>query len=163
MQNAGQRLNNHEWLKNSANQSIEFFYRLSGTPDILAGCLNIPANVPVPSDWYRRIQPFSFGLHDVARQRGSVTILNNVINSEKRERVFVDYKLSKPGRVTVQVFTLDGNLVKVLVRENQNANTAYRVSWDGTNQGGRPVARGMYFIRIVAPDIDETRKVMVVK
>jgi fibronectin-binding autotransporter adhesin len=37
------------------------------------------------------------------------------------------------------------------------------VFWDGRNSGGRIVAKGIYFIRIVAPDIDETRKVLVVK
>jgi hypothetical protein len=151
--------------KYSGDSTVEFFYHLDGTPDyLLAGRLDMAAGSAIPADWYRRMRPFSFNLHEVTRQRGSVTILNNVINSEKRERVFVDYKLNKSGRVTVQVFTLDGNLVKVLVRENQNQSDAYyRASWDGTNSGGRPVARGMYFIRVVAPDIDEIRKVMVVK
>jgi hypothetical protein len=37
------------------------------------------------------------------------------------------------------------------------------MTWDGTNAGGNPVARGMYFVRVVGPDIDEIRKVMVIK
>jgi hypothetical protein len=37
------------------------------------------------------------------------------------------------------------------------------VNWDGRNLSGDPVARGMYFIRIVAPGIDEIRKVIVVR
>jgi len=171
---ASPHLFNYEFSKNlfATNGMVEFFFRLvprssfGANPgaDLLAGRLDIAAGDPIPADWYRRVRPFSFGIHDVTRQRGGVTILNNVINSEKRERVFVDYKLNNSGRVTIQVFTLDGNLVKVLVRENQNASDSfYRVSWDGTNNGGRPVARGMYFIRVVAPDIDEIRKVMVVK
>jgi flagellar hook assembly protein FlgD len=60
------------------------------------------------------------------------------------------------------VFTLDGNLVRTLVRENKAAGE-YRAAWDGKNSGGREVARGLYFIRVVAPGIDEIRKVMVVK
>ncbi|MDR2210311.1 MAG: hypothetical protein LBO65_02420, partial [Spirochaetaceae bacterium] len=148
-----------------SKSNLEFFFHLNNTPpDLFAGRLDIAPGEPIPSDWYNRVKPFVFGIHDITRQRGGVTILNNVINSTKREHVFLDYKLDKAGRVTVQVFTLDGNLVKVLVRENQSAKESYyRVSWDGTNSGGRPVARGMYFIRIVAPDIDEIRKVMVVK
>ena len=35
--------------------------------------------------------------------------------------------------------------------------------WNGTNNSGNAVARGIYFIRVVGPGIDETRKVMVVK
>ncbi|MDR1307825.1 MAG: hypothetical protein LBK74_09670 [Treponema sp.] len=144
---------------------VDFFFHMDGTPpDLFAGRLDIAPGEAIPSSWYRLVRPFTFELHDITRQRGGVTILNNVINSAKRERVFLDYRLTKSGRVTVQVFTLDGNLVKALVRESQSAkDTYYRVSWDGTNNGGRPVARGMYFIRIVAPEIDEIRKVMVVK
>jgi flagellar hook assembly protein FlgD len=50
----------------------------------------------------------------------------------------------------------------VLERGRKGAGT-YSYYWDGTNLGGRPVARGMYFVRVVGPDIDEIRKVMVVK
>jgi hypothetical protein len=146
---------------------LDFFLHLDlpgpDDDDLFVARLDAPPGV-IPGDWYRRVRPFSFGVHNITRQRGNVTILNNVINSTNRERVFLDYKLTSSGRVTIQVFTLDGNLVKVLVRESQPAQDYYyRVSWDGTNNGGRPVARGMYFIRIVAPDIDEIRKVMVVK
>ncbi|MDR1178471.1 MAG: T9SS type A sorting domain-containing protein, partial [Spirochaetaceae bacterium] len=77
---------------------------------------------------------------------------------------FLRYNLSRGGRVTIQVFTLDGNLVKVLQRGNQSSSSeAYTVEWNGRNEGGNIVARGMYFIRIVGPDIDEIRKVMVIR
>ena len=33
----------------------------------------------------------------------------------------------------------------------------------GTNGAGKSVARGMYFVRVIGDEIDETRKVMVVK
>jgi len=126
--------------------------------------LDISPGSPVPNDWFRQVQPFSFQVDSVKRQRSGVTILNNVINVSIRERVFLEYYLVRGGRVTVQVFTLDGTLVKVLENSTQAASDAYpyRLEWNGTNNGGRPVARGMYFIRIVAPDIDEIRKVMVV-
>jgi hypothetical protein len=147
-----------------ANKSVEFYYHLNGSPaDLLAGRLDMVPGADIPGDWYRRVRPFSFGIHEITRQRGGVTILNNVIKAGS-ERVYIDYKPESAGRVTIQVFTLDGNLVKVLVRESKPATDKYyRVSWDGKNNGGRPVARGMYFIRVVAPGIDEIRKVMVVK
>jgi hypothetical protein len=114
------------------------------------------------SPWYRHVEPFKFELHNITRQRGGVTILNNVIKPSRGETVYVDYTLPRNGPVTIQVFTLDGNLVKALVRENKAAGE-YRAGWDGKNNGGREVARGLYFIRVVAPDIDEIRKVMVVR
>jgi hypothetical protein len=142
---------------------LEFFLHLTGSPlDLFAARLDIPAGTAVPNDWYYRIKPFSFGIHNITRQRNSATILNNVINPVKGERVYLDYTIGSSGPVTIQVFTLDGNLVQVLERGNKSAGN-YRVSWDGKNRGGRAVARGMYFIRIVAPGVDEIRKVMVVK
>jgi hypothetical protein len=143
--------------------SVEFYFRLhtiGSAPDenIYAARLAGEAS----GDWYRRVKPFSFEIRDTILQRGGVTILNNVINPNTGERVYLDYKLNSRGRVTIQVFTLDGTLVKALVRENKDAGE-YRTFWDGRNQGGRAVARGMYFIRVVAPEIDEIRKVMVVK
>ncbi len=98
----------------------------------------------------------------MTKQRGGVTILNNVIDSAKRERTALQIDLAEPGQVTVLVFTLDGDVVKSLHRGRMAVGT-YTLTWDGSNAGGNPVARGIYFIRVVGPGIDEIRKVMVVK
>ncbi|NLK61110.1 MAG: hypothetical protein GX290_08700, partial [Treponema sp.] len=108
------------------------------------------------------LAPWSFSISETKRQRGGVTILNNVIDSNRREQTIIQVEVAKAGNIVVQVFTLDGNLVRVLERGRKGAGT-YSYYWDGTNLGGRPVARGMYFVRVVGPDIDEIRKVMVVK
>ena len=71
-------------------------------------------------------------------------------------------ELADAGQVSVMVFTLDGDVVRTLHRGRLAAGT-YSMTWDGTNSAGRSVARGIYFIRVVAPGIDEIRKVMVVK
>jgi len=89
--------------------------------------------------------------------------MNNVINSDKRETAIIRYELTRSGRVTVQIYTLDGNLVKSIRRNEQLGAGEWTDTWDGTNNGGRAVARGMYFVRVVGPDIDEIRKIMVVK
>jgi hypothetical protein len=141
---------------------LEFFLRL--TPELAdpASEYLYIGQLGKGSPWYRHVEPFKFELHNITRQRGGVTVLNNVIKPSTGERVYVDYNIPRNGPVTIQVFTLDGNLVKVLARESKAAGE-YRVAWDGKNNGGREVARGMYFIRVVAPDIDEIRKVMVVR
>jgi hypothetical protein len=114
------------------------------------------------SDWYRGIKPWSFSIHDVTTQVGGVTILNNVINPENGETTQLYYELNKAGMVTIQVFDISGAMVQILQRGKKEAGE-YSTAWDGRNSGGRVVARGVYFIRLVGPDVDETRKVMVVK
>jgi hypothetical protein len=160
---AGKNLFNFTLLKEKYEErkNLEFFFLLKGGPaePLYAGRLD-PAMEK--ASWYRNVKPFSFEVRNTTLQRSGVTILNNVINPVKGEKTYLNYTITRNGRVTIQVFTLDGTLVDVLRRENRNAGE-YREVWDGTNRGGRAVARGMYFIRVVAPDIDEIRKVMVVK
>jgi hypothetical protein len=141
---------------------LEYFLRLAPRKDNPASEYLDLGRLGKGTPWYRHVEPFKFEIHNVTRQRGGVTILNNVIKPSAGESVYVDYTLPRSGPVTVQVFTLDGNLVKVLARESKAAGE-YRVGWDGRNNGGSEVARGMYFIRVVAPDVDEIRKVMVVR
>jgi hypothetical protein len=124
-----------------------------------------------PQNWWERdgkdgihkhLKPFNLIAFGITQQVSGVTILNNVIDPTKQESTALSYTLTRRGRVTINVFTLDGTLVRRLYSGVRDPGD-YDVSWDGHNQGGRPVARGMYFIRVVAPDIDEIRKVMVVK
>jgi len=144
---------------------LDFFYSfgaLNELDPLYSGRLDIRPGATVPTNWFRLVKPFSFNIQDVRLQRSSVTILNNVIDPTRGEFVRVSYQLAKTGPVTVQVFTLDGDLVQVLYRGSRTTGD-YSASWDGKNRGGRAVARGMYFIRVVGPEIDEIRKVMVVK
>jgi hypothetical protein len=143
---------------------LDFFFHLGGTTpsDLFVARLDINSGVSIPSNWYQLVRPFSFEIHDITRQRSGVTILNNVINPNNGESTYVHYQLIKGGPVTIQVFTMDGTMVDSLYRGHRDAGE-YRAVWGGKNRGGRAVARGMYFIRVVGPDIDEIRKVMVVK
>ena len=99
---------------------------------------------------------------ELKSQKGGASILNNVIDSNKKETAVVELKTEKTGSVSIQVITLDGNIVKVLQRGVLTAGTYY-FKWDGTNKSGNSVARGMYFVRVIGPGIDKTLKVMVVQ
>lgn len=117
---------------------------------------------PNASDWYRSVEPYKFELRNITTQRGGVTITNNVINPELGDVANLNYVLDSGGVITINVFNLAGDLIQNLQRGRQEAGE-YSVTWDGRNRGGRIVSRGIYFIRVVGPDLDEYRKVMVVK
>lgn len=105
---------------------------------------------------------WSFTLSDVTKQRGGVTILNNVIDVSVKEQTVIEVDMKSSGNLNVYVMTLDGNIVKRLSKGHVEAGTHY-FKWDGTNNSGKAVARGLYFIRVSGQNIDETRKVMCVK
>ncbi len=106
--------------------------------------------------------PWRFSIKEILSQRSGVTILNNVIDPTKGEKTAVRYELENDGIVTVAVFNLAGDLVNVLHRGRQSAGS-HTLTWDGTNSGGRIVARGIYFIRVVSRGVDEYRKVIIQK
>lgn len=110
----------------------------------------------------RTIDLWSLDFARIIAQRGGVTILNNVIDVNVSEQTVIQVEMPSEGNLNVIVMTADGNIVKYLQHGRTEAGTHYYY-WDGKNNGGNPVARGIYFVRVVGPDIDETRKVMCVK
>lgn len=173
-------LNNMIWKKDffnlSAGKEYQFFFKLldsSGkvieinhdgdkrTQKIPLYALRMPAERITAGD-FSFVDLWSISVTDMTRQRGGVTILNNVINAAAGEKTAVEVEMKENGNLNVYVMTLDGNIIKRLSKGSVKAGTHYYY-WDGKNGAGNPVARGLYFVRVSAPGIDETRKVMVVK
>jgi flagellar basal-body rod modification protein FlgD len=61
------------------------------------------------------------------------------------------YQLSRAGRVTIDVYDSNGNLVKTL-EEGMKDTTKQRFSWDGLNQSGQRVPDGTYSFKVKALD-----------
>ncbi len=136
----------------AAGNDIEFVLKLGN----LFSMRSLDVNDP------RLLSPWIIPIEDIVRQSSGVTILNNVINPTLGDKTVITYDLKQQGMVTINIFNLSGDLIKILYRGAQGTGS-YTYTWDGTNRAGNQVARGIYFIRVVAPGIDEFRKVMVVK
>jgi hypothetical protein len=108
------------------------------------------------------VRPWEFKIRNVRRQTARVSILDNVINPHRGDKVELHYILGDSGRYLIQVFNLAGDLVDVLYKGTR-APGEYTTAWDGRNRAGDIVARGIYFVRFIGPDIDEMRKVLVVR
>jgi len=61
------------------------------------------------------------------------------------------YQLSRAGRVTIDVYDSNGNLVKTL-EEGMKDTTKQKFSWDGLNQSGQRVPDGTYSFKVRALD-----------
>ncbi|MCG8569899.1 MAG: hypothetical protein MJB14_07140, partial [Spirochaetes bacterium] len=102
-------------------------------------------------------------LNEIKDQGQNVNILNNVINPNNGDKVSFVYELDRSGPVSIMVYDLSRNLVMVLKSETESAGK-HSVTWNGKNNHGKIVARGVYFIRIRAPGIsNQIRKVLVIK
>jgi hypothetical protein len=74
----------------------------------------------------------------------------------------IRYALKEPGLTTLEIFNVAGQRVRTLVNGRQPANY-YAVSWDGSNDRGKPVANGVYFYRLKSGEFSDTKKMIVVR
>ena len=74
----------------------------------------------------------------------------------------ISYTLQHAGQVSVAIYNLLGQQIATLVDETQNAGT-HSIIWDGRDHDGRPVASGVYFYRLKAGDIAQTKKMILLK
>jgi len=138
------------------NTEFQFFFEDSN------GLLYARVGDSSASNWYRSVRPWSFLIRNVRQQTAQVSILDNVINPHRGDKVELHYILEKGGRYEIKVFTLAGDYVAGLYRGYRSPGE-YTTAWDGRNRAGDVVARGIYFVRVVGPDLDEMRKVLVVR
>ncbi len=71
-----------------------------------------------------------------------------------RGPVGLAYRVAADGWVDLRVFDVRGRLVRTLVSRNLRAG-GHRFLWDTTDQSGRKVPPGAYFVRFHAPGLDE--------
>lgn len=73
----------------------------------------------------------------------SVCLFPNPFNIE----TVISYRLMNPSRVRIDIFNINGQLVRSLLDETQTASQ-HRVIWDAANQSGVSQAGGIYFCRL---------------
>jgi hypothetical protein len=74
----------------------------------------------------------------------------------------ITFALPRASSATLRVFTLTGQLVKILA-EGQHSAGIHRASWDGRDLLGNKVPSGVYFYRLETPSFSSTKKMVVVR
>lgn len=77
-------------------------------------------------------------------------------------QVTIAFDLAAPARARLAVFDLHGALVRVLV-DADLAVGRQSVRWDGRDDAGRALPSGAYFARFEAGDVQQVRKLMLVR
>lgn len=84
---------------------------------------------------------------------GSIRMVPSVI-TEVGVQSLVSYKVDKPSKITIEVFSYDMRKVRKIVkdapREADNSRSTYPKEdfWDGLDDHGRPCTMGIYYIRV---------------
>ena len=69
----------------------------------------------------------------------------------------IKFEIPKSSNVTISVYDVLGNELKILVNENLKPGT-YKVEWDASNYPS-----GIYFYRLTAGTFAETKKMVLIK
>ena len=96
----------------------------------------------------------------------STMLLANYPNPFNPE-TWIPYQLAEPNAVTLQIYAVNGELVRTLDVGHQPAgryqNRSQAAYWDGKNEVGESVASGVYFYKLIAGDFAATRKMLIRK
>jgi hypothetical protein len=74
----------------------------------------------------------------------------------------ISFDLPQSQKVSLQIFDIEGRLIKVLADAQMQAG-AHQFVWNAKNEKGITVQAGIYFLRMRTEDYAETRKLVVVK
>jgi len=74
----------------------------------------------------------------------------------------VVFTLVRPARANVSVYDLRGHLVTVLASGHHDQGR-HEVVWHGKDGHGQQVASGVYFVRMQAGDIEQIKRIVMVK
>ena len=74
----------------------------------------------------------------------------------------IQYNLAQAAFVTLKVYNMMGQEVKILVNKKQYTGQHY-IEWDGTNNNGKFVSTGIYFYKINAKGVVQIKKMLLMK
>ncbi len=82
----------------------------------------------------------------------------NPFNSSTR----IEFTVHEPQNVKLRIFNVLGQQVRRF-EDFFVAPGYHSLVWDGTDNGGNPVASGVYFYRLSADNLSQTRKMILLK
>jgi hypothetical protein len=71
----------------------------------------------------------------------------------------IGFELPRAGEVELRIYSVDGRLVRGLVKDTRQAGR-HTVSWDGLDDAGRRLPSGIYFYSLRSPGIEESRRMI---
>jgi len=75
----------------------------------------------------------------------------------------VRFDLPRPARVDLAIYDLRGRLVKTFARGQEYAAGRHQMEWNGTDDGGRRVASGVYTLRLVSEGMEKVQRMTLLK
>ncbi|UCG29299.1 MAG: T9SS type A sorting domain-containing protein [candidate division WOR-3 bacterium] len=88
--------------------------------------------------------------------------LGQISPNPMRTNTVIEYQLTTPLYVSLDVYNVSGQLVRTLVNQYEQIGT-HQVTWNSHDEKGRQVASGVYFLKLQAGDNSTTKKLLLVR
>ena len=104
------------------------------------------------------------GVEDVIAVRGPAASISSIYPNPFNPQTTIDFSLVRSGPVRVEIYAVDGRLVRTLLSDDRQAGD-HQVRWDGTGNTGTRVPSGAYFCRVLGAGSGEsdTRPLLLLK
>ncbi len=107
---------------------------------------------------------FLWGFSGVTNPKDAAGLLKAMRLFQNRPNPFtpetrIAFELAQAGRVELAIYSVDGRLIRALVEEERAAGS-HEVTWDGRDAQGQRMAGGVYFYKLAAPGIAESRRMI---
>lgn len=146
------------YLGASSAQSIE-----DDLPAYAAGDSIVPLG-PTSGDFNIPVATINGGVTDVpAYEQVSPVTLEQCQPNPFNPRTTIKFSTAREGRVRLLVHDISGHAVRVLVDGEIVGPGVHDVIWDGLDSAGAAVASGVYFYRIEALGVSETKRMTLVR
>jgi hypothetical protein len=101
------------------------------------------------------VDPYTTGAEDTPL----ATALHQNYPNPFNGHTTISYSLERPEHVSVRIYDTAGRLVRTIEDRDRPAGT-WQVVWNGRDNASRPVASGIYFMRMKAGSYGESRKIV---
>jgi hypothetical protein len=102
------------------------------------------------------------GVDETASSPSPPARLYNAAPNPFNPSTSIRFSLGHPAKVRLLIFDVSGARVRSLADRTMPAGD-YRLTWDGTNDRGRPLASGAYFYRLEADEQIEAKKLILLR
>jgi photosystem II stability/assembly factor-like uncharacterized protein len=110
---------------------------------------------------FRTMDPITYAVEHENGVPGSFSLSQNYPNPFNPTTT-IRYTVSRDSYVSLKMFDLLGQRVATLVDGRQMAGQ-HAARWDGSNDFGQKVASGVYFYRMIAGTLTESRRMLLLK
>jgi hypothetical protein len=74
----------------------------------------------------------------------------------------IHFNLPLSGHLTLRIYNVNGQLIQILLNEWKMAGS-YTIYWNGLNENGQIVGNGLYFCKLKFENVEETRRMLLMK